>query len=78
MDIREWNLEVSRLDSFFKSNPVPKGPVKVGGFMTINDTAYFIQACLSGLTKEDNIGKDWFAGNFVRLQLLEKYMLENQ
>lgn len=73
MDARIWHMELQRLQQFFENRSLPKS-IKVGGFMTVNDTQFFLDACINGAaTAEGNL--QW-NGNLHRLQLLEQAVLD--
>ena len=72
MTNQEWLKEIERLEEFFSKAELPKNPVRLQGFQTINSFRVAIDSDLE--RAKANVGNNWFIGSILRLQGLEKYL----
>ncbi len=71
-----WSNEISQLENYFLNDTIPKHPIKLNQFTTINDCSLFIESHFE--TVKANNGKLNFLPYLNRLQELKQILTINQ
>ena len=75
MTVVEKQAEIARLRDFFSRVELPKESITIEGYITLLDTRVFKDTNLE--RAEKGINNSWHDGALLRLQLLEKYLLQS-
>lgn len=73
MTTQERVSELGRLEAFFRTAELPKTPIVMGGYMTLNNIGTFINTNMT--RANSNISGSSSEPCILRLQQLEDYLL---
>lgn len=70
-----WDTDILEIEEFFSINNIPKHPVKLNDFTTIEDTELFVKSHLDSI--KINNGNETFIGDLNRLKLFIQIIKSN-
>jgi len=71
-----WKAKIDEIESFFKSNGIPDGPIQLYPWLKISDPKKCIEAGV--LTVRTNLGNEVYAPYMIRLLDLMKLIKTNE